>query len=122
MIPRRLAVAALLAAAGWSMPANAGPMVDLAIHDAIVGGDYQKAERVLQPRFAAGERSPELMLNLAAVYVLTNRSEAARPLYLAVLGEPDVAMDASRQEGDVVSAHAVARAGLRRIEIVTAQR
>lgn len=114
MFDRVYAVAALVAVS-VAAPAQAGISKDAAIHKSIVSGDYAAAEGALLPRLRAGEKSPELLLNLAALYAFTDRPEAAQALYRWVLSERDVLMDLSDREGDTRSAHAIARAGLQRL-------
>ena len=77
---------------------------------AIVAGNLPMAERQIEAGLRADPSRPELMLNLAAVYLQTGRAAQARALYAAVLGRPAVAMD--MPSGAVVSSHAVAAAGL----------
>ena len=118
-IARICAVAALVAAGIGAAPAQAGVVQDTAIHDSITRGDYAGAENKLLPRLRDGETSPELLLNLAAVYALTDRPEAAQALYRWVLSERDALMDLTQREGgDTRTAHAIAREGLQRLQLV----
>lgn len=110
-----LALAAVAGAA--TTPAQAGGTSDAAISKSIMRGDYADAERALLPRLAAGEDTPELLLNLAAVYALTGRTEAAQALYRWVLSERDAVMDLSERDADSSSAHAIAREGLQRLAV-----
>lgn len=115
----RLFAATAMIAAGTAAPAQAGIMRDVAVHQTILKGDYGTAEGALLPRLRAGENSPELLLNLAALYSLTNRPEAAQALYRWVLSERDVLMDLSDREGDTKSAHAIAQEGLNRLTLAS---
>lgn len=115
----RVCVAAALAAAAIvAAPAQAGVTQDAAIHQSITSGDLATAESALLPRLRDGEDSPEVLLNLAAVYALTDRPEAAQALYRWVLSERDTVMDLSQREGDTKTAHAIAREGLNRLQVV----
>ena len=86
---------------------------------AIVAGDYQKAEQVLQAERRIFPRRPELMLNLAAVYRQTGRDAEARALYADVLKRESVAMDLLNQR--VASSHAIASEGMSRLTQVAAR-
>lgn len=80
---------------------------------AIAAGNFPMAERQINAALRAAPDRPELMLNLAAVYLQTGRSTDARRLYAAVLDQPAVAMD--MPSGAVVSSHDVATRGLQRV-------
>ena len=54
-------------------------------HAAIESGKLPQAERALTRETRAGSREPEVLLNLAAVYAMTDRADAARALYSRVL-------------------------------------
>ncbi|MCW3849583.1 tetratricopeptide repeat protein [Sphingomonas sp. LB-2] len=82
----------------------------------IARGDLATAERTLVQELRIHPNRPELMLNLAAVYAKTGRREAARALYEGVLAQDDVLMDVSADR--TAGSHAVATAGLRRLETV----
>jgi hypothetical protein len=84
--------------------------------DAIVARNWSAAERTLVAERRIFPERPELMLNLAAVYIGTDRTDAARALYRQVLARPAVAMD--MPSGAVVSSHDVARRGLDRLGAV----
>lgn len=101
-----LAVVAVFAAT----PAWAGERTAI---NAIVAGDLQGAERTLVAERRIFPGRPELMLNLAAVYARTGRTDAARILYDKVLASEPVAMD--MRSGSVASSHDVARLGIRRL-------
>lgn len=114
----RICAAVALAAVGMvAAPAQAGVMKDAAIHQSITKGDFAAAESALVPRLRDGESSPEVLLNLAAVYALTDRPEAAQALYRWVLSERDTVMDLSAREGDTKTAHAIAQDGLSRLQV-----
>lgn len=83
---------------------------------AIERGDYSNAEQSLLQELRIHPGRPELMLNLAAIYARTGRTEAARDLYTRVLDKDDVLMDLSADR--VAGSHAVARTGLKRIAAV----
>lgn len=116
-LDRISAVAALAPLALVAAPAQAGAMQDAAIHQSISKGDFAAAENALLPRLRDGENSPEVLLNLAAVYALTDRPEAAQALYRWVLSERDAVMDLSQREGDTKTAHAIAQDGLSRLQV-----
>ncbi len=80
-------------------------------HTAITAGELSQAERSLEREARAGSREPEVLLNLAAVYALRNRTDDARALYGRVLNGEDASMVLSSNR--VASAHDVARTGLR---------
>jgi thioredoxin-like negative regulator of GroEL len=82
----------------------------------IVSGDLQRAEHTLIAERRVFPQSPELMLNLAAVYQKTGRLDQARALYDMVLGQPEVMMDMSADR--VVGSHRIAQTGLRRLSDV----
>jgi len=80
-------------------------------HTAITAGELPQAERSLEREARAGSREPEVLLNLAAVYALRNRTDDARALYGRVLAGEDASLVLSSNR--VASAHDVARTGLR---------
>ena len=80
---------------------------------AIAAGNFPMAERQINAAMRAAPERPELMLNLAAVYLQTERAVEARRLYAAVLDLPAVAMD--MPSGAVISSHDVAQRGLQRL-------
>jgi len=79
----------------------------------IAAQDWAGAERMLLAELRTYPARPELMLNLAAVYVRTGRLEQARDLYAAVLKRRAVAMDLP--SGEVRSSHALAELALARL-------
>jgi Flp pilus assembly protein TadD len=80
-------------------------------HAAITSGNLQQAERSLERETRAGSREPEVLLNLAAVYAMTHRADAARTLYTKILAADDASMVLSSSR--IASAHDIARQGLR---------
>ena len=80
---------------------------------AISAGNLPMAERQIDAAMRANPGRPELMLNLAAVYLETGRDAEARALYSTVLREAAVAMD--MPSGAVMSSHDVALRGLERL-------
>ncbi len=84
------------------------------VHAAIVSGKLAQAERDLERDTRAGSREPEVLLNLAAVYAMTDRAEAARALYGRVLDGEDASLMLSSAR--VASAHDIARKGLRLLD------
>ena len=104
----------VLATLGAATPAIAGQSstVDRTGYTAIAAGDLSAAEqRIVAERKIFPER-PELMLNLASVYLRTGRASEARALYAAVLERPAVAMDLP--SGAVASSHDLASRALAR--------
>ena len=84
-------------------------------HAAITAGNLLSAERTLERETRAGSREPEVLLNLAAVYALTQRPAEARDMYLRVLNAKDASM--VMPSSQVASSHDVARRGLRLLDI-----
>jgi thioredoxin-like negative regulator of GroEL len=82
----------------------------------ISAGAYSKAETRLQSQLRANPESPEVMINLAALYAKTGRISEARVLYRQILAQDDVLMDLS--ETRTAGSHAIAQTGLRRIDAV----
>jgi thioredoxin-like negative regulator of GroEL len=80
---------------------------------AIAAGNYAMAERQISAALRESPARPELMLNMAAVYMQTGRVAEARAMYAAVLGSPAVAVD--MPSGAIVSSHDVAARGLQRL-------
>ena len=105
---RIVAVLALGLAA--SVPAFAAERTGF---QAIAAGNFPMAERQINAAMRAAPERPELMLNLAAVYLQTGRSAEARRLYVAVMEQPAVAMD--MPSGAVVSSHDIAARGMQRL-------
>jgi len=70
----------------------------------------------LQPRLAAavakGDRKPEVLLNLGAIYARQNNPSAARAMFQMVLDQPN--MDMATLKGTAWS-HDLARRGLARV-------
>ncbi len=82
-------------------------------YQAIAVGDLAGAERTIVAERKIYPNHPELMLNLAVVYERTGRVAEARAMYRSVLASAPVAMEMSN--GDAVSSHLVANAGLAKI-------
>lgn len=106
----------LLAAAplAFALPAQAQ---DTTVSASLISaGSYDKAESKLLDQLRARPDTPELMINLAAVYARTGRTGEARTLYRQVLAQDDVLMDLS--ETRTAGSHVLAQAGLRRLDAV----
>jgi thioredoxin-like negative regulator of GroEL len=82
----------------------------------IARGDYSQAESKLLGELRVHPGRPELLLNLAAVYVNTGRTDEARALYSKVLSKDDVLMDVTVNR--TAGSHMLAQRGLRRLETV----
>ncbi|MEI9926619.1 MAG: tetratricopeptide repeat protein [Sphingomonas sp.] len=104
-----LLAAPLLAA----MPAQAQSFETTA-STTIRNGTYGEAERILTRELRSQPNRPEFLLNLAAIYLHTGRADAARALYRRVLSLDEVDMDLASNTS--AGSHAIALAGLRRIE------
>lgn len=118
---RGVVSALLVAAAGVAAPAMAQEgWPQRTGYQEIAAGNLAAAERTLLAERRTSPDSPELMLNLAAVYAQTGRASEARSLYGAVLSEKPVAMD--MPSGAVTSSHTVAQTGLRHLTQVMASR
>ncbi len=111
-IIRALIVATAL---GASMPALAATDEKNGYPE-IVRGDYVKAEQIINQQRRSFARDPDLMLNLATVYIHTNRLREARDLYQAILSHPNLEMDMG--DAQFVWSHALATAALRRLDQV----
>ena len=112
----RIALVGLVVVGGFiALPAQAQETVRVA-SVAISAGAYSDAERTLQQGLRVHPGRPELMLNLAAVYARTGRAADARALYERVLAQDEILMDLSADR--TAGSHAIARAGLRRLEPV----
>jgi hypothetical protein len=105
-------LAPALAAMGIAASANAQDAQYA--HAAIAAGNLPAAERALERDARAGSREPQVLLNLAAVYAMTERSDAARALYTRVLAGEDASL--LMPSDQVASAHDVARRGLRMLD------
>lgn len=110
---RTMAAVGLAAALVSAMPALAQNGAIRAAHDAFAGGDYARAEAVLIAEQRIFPNSPEVLVNLAAVYSRTGRASQAATLYRQVLAREDVLLDLSADR--TVSSHAIATRGLGRI-------
>ncbi|KQN70787.1 hypothetical protein [Sphingomonas sp. Leaf62] len=105
-------LAPALAAMGFAASANAQDAQYA--HAAIEAGKLPQAERALERDTRAGSREPQVLLNLAAVYAMTDRPDAARALYTRVLAGEDASL--LMQSNQVARAHDVARRGLRMLD------
>lgn len=111
-----LAVLIGLAAIAAAAPASAqGDAVRVA-HAAYAQGDFGRAERLLTAEQRVFPNSPEVLVNLAAVYARTGRMQQAAALYRQVLSRDDVLLDLSGER--TISSHAIATAGLGRVATV----
>lgn len=72
-------------------------------------GHYSTIERKLESAYQKGDRSPEVLLNLAAIRLGEKRGVEARDLYKAVLDQPNV--DMATLSGNATS-HEVAQRGM----------
>lgn len=88
-------------------------------HVAILQGDYAAAERRLTAAARDNPDMPEILLNLAVIMVRTGRYAQARDFYLRVLRNDDVELALSN--GDVQTAHDIARRGISLIKTATTQ-
>jgi len=79
-------------------------------HAAIERGDYAAAERQLNREARVSPNRPEVLLNLAAVYAMTQRPDEARALYERVLAGDDVQM--AQNADRVAGSHRIAQVGL----------
>lgn len=72
-------------------------------------GRYGTIERKLEAAYQKGDRSPEVLLNLAAIRLGEKRGNEARDLYKAVLDQPNV--DMATLSGSAMS-HELAQRGM----------
>lgn len=105
---RMMMIAALLAAA--ASPAVAGERTG---YMSIAAGNLERAERTLESARRADPNRPEVLLNLAAVYGQTGRTDAARGLYREVLAGDPIRVD--MPSGATVTSHEVAQRGLAKL-------
>lgn len=110
---RTLVLVAAAMAAASAAPASAGGLG----YEQMAAGDFGSAEQQLGRQHALSPDQPELALNLAAVYVYTNRAAEARTLYRDVLAHNPV--DLTLASGATVSSHLIARRGLARLARTT---
>jgi Flp pilus assembly protein TadD len=108
-----LVCAAAITAMALAAPAMAQDGAIRTAHAAIGNGDYDRAEQLLAAERRIFPQSPEVLINLAAVYARTGRSTQASTLYRQIMAQPDVLLDLSNDRA--VSSHALAQAGLRRV-------
>lgn len=105
---------ALLVASLVSVAAPALGQSDFNGGSEIQRADYVSAEKVIEKTRRMFPHDVDLMFNLATVYLHTGRTAQALALYREVLSMPDEALAVSA--GQEVSSHALAQAGMRRIE------
>lgn len=79
----------------------------------ISSGDYASAEAKLDAELRVHPGRPELLLNLAAVYLRTGREAQARNLYREVLAQREVLMDLRTEK--TAGSHQIAQNGLRQL-------
>ena len=113
----RTIILGLLLAAAAASPAAASERTG---YKAITAGDWRTAEHELLAQSGRFANRPELMLNLAAIYVRAGRGAEALALYRQVQAQPEVAMDMA--DGRIVGSHQVASRGMERIAPVMATR
>jgi len=83
---------------------------------AIVRGDFNQAESQLAAQLRSNPGTPELLLNLAAIYSETGRLTEARALYRQVLTQKDVEMDIASNRTS--TSHRIADRGLQRVNAI----
>lgn len=105
-------LAPALAAMGIAASANAQDA--RYAYAAIESGKLPQAERALEREAKAGSREPQVLLNLAAIYAITDRPDAARALYARVLAGEDASLVMPSDR--IANAHDVARRGLRMLD------
>jgi Tfp pilus assembly protein PilF len=101
------AVAATAPVQGAVWPATAN--VDPYAANALAAGRTDTAEAKLARAYARGDRSIEVLLNLAAVRLRERDPAAARDLYRQVLARPNADMETNAGTG---WSHDIAQAGL----------
>ena len=109
-------LAAALAAVSVGLFASSATAQNGAVrasHDAFAKGDLAVAERVLIDEQRVFPNSPEVLVNLAAVYARTGRVDQAATLYRQVLAQDAVLLDLTADR--TVTSHAIAELGLRRL-------
>lgn len=91
-----------------SVPALAepAPVADPYGAGSIAAGRYGSIEKKLEAAYRQGDRSVEVLLNLAAIRLQQNDADAAKDLYAQVLAQPNV--DMATLNGSALS-HDIAR-------------
>ena len=99
------------AALALAVPALAQPteIADPYGAGSISKGRYSMIERKLEAAYQKGDRSPEVLLNLAAIRLQEKRPTEARDLYKAVLNQPNA--DMATLDGGAWS-HEIAQRGM----------
>jgi hypothetical protein len=85
------------------------PIADPYGAGSIAKGRTGTVERKLEAAYAKGDRSPEILLNLAAIRLQEKRGSEARDLYKAVLDQPNI--DMATLSGGAMS-HEIAQKGM----------
>ncbi len=82
------------AALALAVPALAqpAPVADPYGAGSIAKGRFGHIERKLEAAYQKGDRSPEVLLNLAAIRLNEKKGAEARDLYKAVLSQPNIDM------------------------------
>jgi len=106
-----MVTAALAAAVVFTGPAAAQERTG---YTRIAAGDFAGAQAELEQERRTYPRSPELLLNLAAVYRRAGRLSEARSLYRSVLARGPVDME--MPAGGVASSYDLARIGIERLD------
>ena len=107
--PLILAVAAAALVPAQAAPWPAAGSVDPFAASAIAAGRYDAAAARLDAAYARGDRSPEVLLNLAAVRLQTRDEAMAQALYRAVLAQPNADM---LTDSGTAWSHDIAQRGL----------
>ncbi|WP_375404028.1 tetratricopeptide repeat protein [uncultured Sphingomonas sp.] len=107
MIKHLVSAAVALLPVALSAPIHAK---DRTGYRAIATGDFARAERTLVAERRIFPNRPELMINLAAVYLRTGRAAEANALYSKVLTQPATLMELP--SGRAVTSHQVASTAL----------
>ena len=107
MIKHLVPAVAALASFALAAPVHAK---DRTGYQAIAAGDLARAERTLVAERRIFPDRPELMLNLAAVYLRTGRVAEANALYSKVLARPATEMDLP--SGRAATSHRIATVAL----------
>lgn len=96
---------------GMAVPALAQPteVADPYGAASISKGRIGTIERKLEAAYQKGDRSPEVLLNLAAIRLQEKRGAEARDLYKAVLDQPNA--DMATLSGGAMS-HEIAQRGM----------
>ena len=112
MMIRTFACAAALAASATPALAawQAAEIADPYGAGAITRGSYDGIERRLSAAYLRGDRTPEVLLNLAAIRIKQQDLAGAQRLYREVMVQPNVDLTTP---GGTAWSHAIAERGLR---------